>query len=256
MPPRKKKGKEEVSELTPEEKCKQKLEGGYNDYMSVHNCCRFGMVDRLILLLDDPKNSFDTKEKTTGNTPIILACKHGHGGCARLLIEKGGVDVNGKGFKGMTALHHAARNDHQDIAALLVTEAKAEVDIEDDAGNTPLADAGRMGNLKVFENLLDVGADINHVNNAGSTPLMSAILNNRAAILDVGLLRGANLDVQDKKGDTALHYASRCGYGAAARTLVQQGARTDLANQAGTYAADCAVDKDIQAIIGPRGEPS
>ena len=31
MPPRKKKGKEEVSELTPEEKCKQKLEGGYND---------------------------------------------------------------------------------------------------------------------------------------------------------------------------------------------------------------------------------
>lgn len=249
MPP-KKKGKQEEVVITPEERCKKNLIAGYNDYMSIHNCCRFGMADRLVVLLDDPKLSFDTKEKSSGNTPIILACKHGHMDCAKLLIEKGGVDVNGKGFKGMTSLHHAARNDHQGITLLLVNDAKAEVDIEDDAGNTALADAGRMGNLKCFEMLLDAGADINHVNVAGTTPLMGAILNNRAAILDVGLARGANLDVQDKKGDTALHFASRCGYPQLAKTLVQKGAKTDLSNMAGNSPADCAVDKEIATLLG------
>lgn len=252
----KKKGKVEEVVISPEEKCKQDLIAGYNNYMSVHNCCRFGMTDRLQELLDDPKNSFDLKEKTSGNTPIILACKHGHYDCAKLLVEKGGVDVNGKGFKGMSALHHSSRNDHQEITAMLVTEAKAEVDVEDDAGNTPLADAGRMGNLKCFEILLDGGADINHTNKAGTTPLMGAVLNNRAAILDVGVVRGADLDIQDKKGDTALHFASRCGYPLVARTLVQQGAKTDVANMAGSCAADCAIDKELAKIIGPRGEPS
>merc|ERR1711998_305655 len=118
------------------------------------------------------------------------------------------------------------------------------------------AEAGRMGNMKCFEILLDAGADINHINKAGTTPVMSSILNGRAAILDVALKRGADLDIQDKKGDTALHYSARCGYSQMAKVLVQQGARTDLANMNGRCASDEAVDKELLNIIGPRGEPA
>ena len=75
----KKKEKVEVI-LTKEEQCKLQLTNGYNSYMNIHNCCCFGMIERLEELLEDPKLSFDTKEKQSGNTPLILASKHGKKG--------------------------------------------------------------------------------------------------------------------------------------------------------------------------------
>lgn len=58
------------------------------------------------------------------------------------------------------------------LSRYLVEEAKANTEIEDDAGNTPINDAARMGNLKCFELLCNKQSNIEHSNKHGVSRLL------------------------------------------------------------------------------------
>ena len=75
---------------------------------------------------------------------------------------------------GSTALGHAAKNGHKEIAELLV-ENGADVSAKDEDGWTPLFYPAGGGKKEVVEILISNGADVNATDDSGKTPLDVAI---------------------------------------------------------------------------------
>ena len=69
---------------------------------------------------------------------------------------------------GWTPLHHAALQEDTDIMAILLRY-NADVDSEDDCGNTALMVAARAGNVLGVAMLLDNGASVDLTNQDGDT---------------------------------------------------------------------------------------
>ena len=62
------------------------------------------------------------------NPPLHTACKNGKLQIVRLLVEKGGADINrGNGIFNRTPLHWACLNGHKSIVMYLFNEAKCDI---------------------------------------------------------------------------------------------------------------------------------
>lgn len=59
------------------------------------------------------------KESVRGQTPLTLACRAGHYGMSRVLLDRG-ANANYETARGLTALMEAARFNHSKIVDLLV----------------------------------------------------------------------------------------------------------------------------------------
>ncbi|MBR8537116.1 ankyrin repeat domain-containing protein [Carboxylicivirga sediminis] len=57
------------------------------------------------------------------------------------LINATGCDVNGHDGEGLTALHHAVRNDNAELVEALVENSDTDLNVQNALGNTPLMDA-------------------------------------------------------------------------------------------------------------------
>lgn len=90
------------------------------------------------VLIDEFAASCRVKDKM-GYTPLHRAASIGSIAIMRLLIQLAkGVNVNAKDNDGWTSLHHALAEGHADAAIYLVDEAGADVNIENDDGQTPI----------------------------------------------------------------------------------------------------------------------
>ena len=105
-----------------------------------------------------------------------------------------------------TALHHAARGDHQATVRLLLDRG-AHINAKDIAGQTPLHRAAFCGNKATVGLLLDRGADIKAKDSDSQTPLRKAVWGRREVFL---LDRGADIEARDSHEQIPLHSASPC----------------------------------------------
>lgn len=134
---------------------------------------------------------------------FYFAAERGHFAVVRLLIEK--ADVNIADINGRTPLSHAARNENSDIVELLLR--KADPDIQDGLGRTPLSYAARTCNSTIVELLLKkADPDIKDVH--GQTPLSHAVQTARGSTIVRSLLTKANPDLEDCWGRTPLSWAA------------------------------------------------
>ncbi len=83
------------------------------------------------------------------------------------------LNINHQNTQGMTALHWAAAQGHNNIVKLLL-DFGANVNLQNAEGNTPLHLAARNGNLSVVKLLLARGANATVVNRQGQTALALA----------------------------------------------------------------------------------
>ena len=98
-----------------------------------------------------------------------------------------------------TPLHEAAMENSLDVARLLI-EKGADIDAEDDYGQTPLHLAAGWNtengetplHLDVASLLIDLGADIDAEASNGQTPLDKAILSNSQNLARLLIEHGAN----------------------------------------------------------------
>jgi ankyrin repeat protein len=107
-----------------------------------------------------------------GRTALIQATIYNNVEVVQILIEHG-ANVNTRDFfGGNAALHFAAKNYSLELLQLLLKN-KAEIDIKDINGNTPLFQAvvNASGKGGVIQQLLLHGADRNLKNNQGVSPL-------------------------------------------------------------------------------------
>jgi len=157
---------------------------------------RTGNVEAAKLLLDRGAK-VDAKEKWGGQTPLMWASARRHPAMMRLLISKGaGVDaasidrdyqrhVTAEGRPksldsgGLTPLLYAARENCTACVDVLL-ENKADIDLADPDGASPLLVAIMNANWDLARHLIDAGADVNQWDLFGEAPLYTAVeLRNR-----------------------------------------------------------------------------
>lgn len=125
--------------------------------------------------------------------------------------------INIKDRNGLTALHHACKNNNLEMVEFLL-EKGANVHAINRASQTPLYEAITNKNIEIIKLLLEYGSDINHKDEeCGQTPLLHAYLQHRDDLnsLDENTMRligflldnGADSTIEDAYGCDVLWYA-------------------------------------------------
>jgi ankyrin repeat protein len=156
------------------------------------------------ILSDDSENGIDTH-------PIIrFLIKHSH-------------MINAQGMDGVTPLHGLAESDNVEMIDLILQGnhlgMRALLDIQNDAGETPLVAALAEGALLAAERLIDAGANVHLANEAGETPVMLAAEQGALQLMQTMLLHRPDLTARDQRGETAMMKAARNGHTLVAQAL-------------------------------------
>jgi ankyrin repeat protein len=137
-----------------------------------------------------------------------------------------GVDVNEPQPDGTRPIHWAVyKVDYELIEALIAK--KAKVDVTNEFGAVPLAEAARLADARMVKMLLDGGAGVEAANLDGQTALMLAIKTGELPIVEMLVKAGANVSAVEKfQNQTALMWAVTAPKNAAEMTklLLSKGA--------------------------------
>lgn len=204
----------------------QQIKGGNGGYAALHLAARFGYVEGGKLLLDNGA-SIDLKSLATGGTP----------------------------------LHNAAGANQIEFAKLLIKR-KANLEIFDKSGATPLIIGVFHGDADMVEVLVDAGAKINVKSpvNILVTPLVYAASNpdpfkhkDNLAIIKSLVKHKGDINFPSENGRTALIAAAGCSdqsksYEKGA-LLIDSGASLDLVNDKGETALMLAAGAGNQKLV-------
>lgn len=145
--------------------------------LTVFEAAATGSLDALSRLVEDDPH-LASAYSPDGFTPLGLACFFGHVASAELLLDKG-ADPNAASKNAMKVrpLHSAIANrDSGPARALtrLLLERRAEVNVAQHGGWTPLHQAAAHGDAEIVELLLEKGADPSAESADGKTPARMA----------------------------------------------------------------------------------
>lgn len=145
-----------------------------------------------------------------GQTVLHHAVANGSAEVMRLLLDRGAA-AGALDHAGRTAMHTLAASQRASVeAAAVLIAAGTPFDTPDTAGFYPLDMAIEAGQIKLVEELLKAGAEVNRDNARGTCPLFEAMVRSRAVphvAVELLLRYGADPDFVMKKPD----YASRNG---------------------------------------------
>jgi ankyrin repeat protein len=160
--------------------------------------------EEMIKLLNDGKidvNILDDRKSSL----LHLCCGKGWVEASKVLILKYKADVNIKDECGNTPLHRISPHSPKELIDLLLSNG-ADINDINDFVNTPLhvaCDEIEYNDLALY--LLDRGALINIVNEAYYSPLLYACINNNIKLINLLLDKGANINIIDYINCTVLH---------------------------------------------------
>ena len=139
------------------------------------------------------------------STVLAVASQAGQKEMILYFIEKG-MDINRRSSGGLTALHYA-----KDIpTAKVILDNKADINIQDNHGSTPLMNSISENKIELAKFLIDKGADPNiPETDSGSTPLFLSIGKGKVELARLLFEKGANPYFEDKQGDSPLTLAKR-----------------------------------------------
>lgn len=164
-------------------------------------------------------------EVTSSKTPFITAIIAGQQHTVRTLLEKG-ADVNAQNDEGQTALMAAVSFGHEAITRLLL-EYGAELNIRATNGETALSAAASRGFDRLVRMLVASGAELDFAKGVGKTALAQAAAYGQDRIVQLLLDCGAEIDAISANGETALAQAALNGNMRVARLLLDRGAAVD-----------------------------
>jgi ankyrin repeat protein len=207
---------------------------GQNDRNPLHAAAYSGNFEVVRILIECDTAHINSRTRL-GTTPLLMALqgqKFKDGSVLRLLLEHG-ADVNLQSNAGWTPLLRASFNAAPEVVHLLL-EHGADINVPNEDGWTPLHWASSNRGQEVVRLLLEHGADINVLNNAGWTPLHRASFNAAPEVVRLLLEHGADINVPDEDGWTPLHWASSNTRGQeVVRLLLEHGSDINVLNNAG-----------------------
>ncbi|KAJ5202491.1 hypothetical protein N7449_004570 [Penicillium cf. viridicatum] len=222
---------------------------------ALHYACEAGHVGTIAVLLAHKANIEAAGRDR--KTPLICAAEAGRFQAVEFLLKsKPKASSSGTDDTGMTALHWAAYNGHEETVEIL-SQKNGSLAKVNAMGRTALHLSVIQTQFAVVEPLLRKGADLNRQCATGLTPLHYACMADSIEIATLLLLegadieaseyqhqqrplriaaarssiylldllcdKGASLDARDSVGDRPLSVACRCGHVAAVRKLLDRG---------------------------------
>ena len=126
----------------------------------------------------------------------------------------------------------------------------AQINHKDNFGNTALLYAAREGNLPVYKELIEKGADIHVIDEDERTVLIMAAMGGGATIMEHLL---ENMDIkkinhQDRLGNTALFYAAWNRHYAIYKQLIEKGADYVINNDQMTVLMAAIMGGDVEIM--------
>ena len=142
-----------------------------------------------------------------------------------------------EGASGNTLLILAARRGHARVVGLLLEFRDVDVDRKNAEGNTALLVAALHNEALVMAYLLNAGADINFANaTTGDTALIAAACNGHVEAVKLLLYyRDIQIETVNASGDSALSVAVLNGHEEVVRSLIEAGAKVDVARSYGIH---------------------
>lgn len=183
-------------------------------------------------LLDNHHFSVDDSGASVWGSALLSACSCGNLNMVKVLITEYGADVNLDTYdgnyttmSGSTPLTAAAYNGYHEIVEYLL-EKEADPDQPDESEETSaILFAGMQKHEKVFQILIDHGADVltPNENYYGLTPLACAAANGLSAIVQTLITQhGADIHYTDADNQTVLIHAAMNGHTDIVQTLITQ----------------------------------
>ena len=218
-----------------------------------------GDKDVVQLLLDGGAEV--DKADNAGRTPLFYAGSWDHTEVVELLLDAG-AEVDKADNAGQTPLFHAGLHDHQEVVQLLL-DSGADLDraVSLHPGATRLHWASRVGLLGMVRSLLEAGADVNIQDDKGETPLHWAARggNDCSAVAELLLASGAEVEKESNILRSPLSNAAEYGNTKVCSVLLRAGADINKEiDEAGSTAICLAVYKHKvgAALLLMRWEPS
>ena len=157
---------------------------------------------------DDSSKSQQSKDSE--QFPLFIACQTGQVERVHDFL-KAGADPNTKKFL-ISSLHTACFMKHVECVRLLLKH-KADVEIRDPTGNTPLFDACEYSDEPTCARLLlENNANANALNRFGETPLTQGCKQGCLKYVRLLIEHGANPHIPNHHGNTPLDIARANGY--------------------------------------------
>ena len=154
-----------------------------------------------------------------GDSALHKAAQHGSRDATYVLLTRGANPNIRNPRNGRTPLHDAARNNHADVAGLLLDKGGL-IEAKDSDGCTPLIVGAQSGAEQMVKLLLDQKADPNESDQSRRTALIwAATKGDWPEVMELLLRSGANPLLKDDTGNTALSRAKLLGHEKIARLL-------------------------------------
>ena len=145
-----------------------------------------------------------------GESALFWACHFGNIKVIKMLLKVGINLINRKDEYRRTPLYIACLWGHMQVVEQLI-QAKADLSIPDNSGDSPLHQACGGGHLQIVEKLLQSEVDPNVQNILQMTPLLVATYENHLQVIKQLLQAKANPNIQDSSGAIPLYVASMRG---------------------------------------------
>lgn len=161
-----------------------------------------------------------------GQSALFVACAWDNQNIALLLIDAR-ADVNIADDKGCFPLHEALEtlkfSSNMKPIAWILSQLTADVNLHDSYGTTPLIGACTLGLDNIAQILISRGANVNAVNQRGYTPLRQACFSKNIALMKSLIVAGADINMitLDK---TPLAFCTHHCFSAGALLLIKAGA--------------------------------
>jgi ankyrin repeat protein len=175
--------------------------GAMQDLTLLQKVAKTPRYDRLEYFLTFGLNPLERTGE--GATLLDIAAQGGLDERVLSLLQSKGMKITDADNQGRQAIHYAAVKS----IPVLIT-AGADIGAKDQLGRTALHQAARDGKNDVAAELIRNGASVFEKDERGRTPLhLAAMRNNNDAVIDTLLAGGASVTVRDNDGMTAKEIA-------------------------------------------------
>ncbi|KAK4880295.1 hypothetical protein RN001_008441 [Aquatica leii] len=192
-----------------------------NGYSAMHYASKYGLEEFLSQLI---KRGMDVNEKTrTGETALILhVANNSRRDTVKLLIDNGADLSVVDSATGNSCLHYLVKEIEDEIISDVVAKG-ANINVQNNNGDTPLHFAIKYGYPCTLQLLLALGADANIGDYAnGSTPLHWAVAMRKTNSVQLLLENGADANKENNEGETPIARARRLGFNNIVQTMTVQ----------------------------------